>query len=444
MLKVVKFGGSSCADATQFSKVKSIVQSDPARRVVVVSAPGKRFRDDHKITDLLYLCAAHIKYGVACDDIFGMIRGRYNDIARGCKLSINLDGEFDALWERMQRGEVSDDELASRGEYFSAKLMAAYLGFDFVDAALWIRFRFDGSVDQAASYEALQRAADGRGVVIPGFYGVMPDGHIKTFSRGGSDITGALAAAALDADVYENWTDVSGILMADPRIVKDPAPIRHVTYNELRELSYVGAQVLHEGAVYPVREKGIPLNIRNTNDPKHPGTLIMEKVDDEADDSDTFITGIAGKKGFSIITIAKTSLSSEHGILLQIMEVLEKHEINVEFILSGIDTVSLMVSAEQVANQLYEVLGELQKELKPNSITVAEHIAIVAAVGRKMAYRLGTSGKLFATLGEHGVNVRMITQGPDELNIIVGVEEKDFEQAIRVLYDSFVKEKNVL
>ena len=444
MLKVVKFGGSSCADATQFAKVRSIVQSDPARRVVVVSAPGKRFRDDHKITDLLYLCAAHIKYGVACDDIFGMIRGRYNDIARGCKLNVNLDAEFDTLWERMQRGEVSDDELASRGEYFSAKLMAAYLGFDFVDAALWIKFRFDGSVDQAASYEALQRAADGRGVVIPGFYGVMPDGHVKTFSRGGSDITGALAAAALDADVYENWTDVSGILMADPRIVKDPAPIRHVTYNELRELSYVGAQVLHEGAVYPVREKGIPLNIRNTNDPRHPGTLIMEKVDDEADDSDTFITGIAGKKGFSIITIAKTSLSSEHGILLQIMEVLERHEINVEFILSGIDTVSLMVSAGQVSNQLYEVLGELQKELKPNSITVAEHIAIVAAVGRKMAYRLGTSGKLFATLGEHGVNVRMITQGPDELNIIVGVEEKDFEQAIRVLYDSFVKEKNVL
>ena len=444
MLKVVKFGGSSCADATQFAKVKSIVQSDPARRVVVVSAPGKRFKDDHKITDLLYLCAAHIKYGVACDDIFGMIRGRYNDIARGCKLSLDLNSEFDALWTRMLAGEVSRDELASRGEYFSAKLMAAYLGFDFVDAALWVKFRFDGSVDQPASYEALQRAADGRGVVIPGFYGAMPDGHIKTFSRGGSDITGALAAAALDADVYENWTDVSGILMADPRIVKDPAPIRHVTYNELRELSYVGAQVLHEGAVYPVREKNIPLNIRNTNEPTHPGTMIMETVDDEQDDSDTFITGIAGKKGFSIITIAKTSLSSEHGILLQIMEVLEKHEINVEFILSGIDTVSLMVSAEQVANQLYEVLGELQKKLKPNTIMVAEHIAIVAAVGRKMAYRLGTSGKLFATLGEHGVNVRMITQGPDELNIIVGVEEKDFEQAIRVLYDSFVKEKNVL
>ena len=441
MLKVVKFGGSSCADATQFAKVKSIVQSDPARRVVVVSAPGKRFKDDHKITDLLYLCAAHIKYGVECDDIFGMIRGRYNDIARGCKLNIDLNPEFDALWQRMLAGEVSRDELASRGEYFSAKLMAAYLGFDFVDAALWIKFRFDGSVDQSSSYEALRQAAEGRGVVIPGFYGVMPDGHIKTFSRGGSDITGALAAAALDADVYENWTDVSGILMADPRIVDDPAPIRHVTYNELRELSYVGAQVLHEGAVYPVREKRIPLNIRNTNDPRHPGTLIMEKVDDADDEGDSFITGIAGKKGFSIITIAKTGLSSEHGILLQIMEVLEKHEINVEFILSGIDTVSLMVSAAEVQRQLYEVLGELQKELKPNSITVAEHIAIVAAVGRKMAYRLGTSGKLFATLGDNGVNVRMITQGPDELNIIVGVEEKDFEQAIRVLYNSFVMEK---
>ena len=444
MLKVVKFGGSSCADASQFAKVKAIVQSDPARRVVVVSAPGKRFKDDHKITDLLYLCAAHIKYGVACDDIFSIIRGRYTDIARGCRLDLDLDAEFDALWQKMQEG-VSKDELASRGEYFSAKLMAAYLGFDFLDAALWVKFRFDGSVDQSASYEALRQAAEGRGVVIPGFYGVMPDGHIRTFSRGGSDITGALAAAALDADVYENWTDVSGILMADPRIVKDPAPIRRVTYNELRELSYVGAQVLHEGAVYPVREKHIPLNIRNTNEPDHPGTMIMEKVDeDDADEGDTFITGIAGKKGFSIITIAKTSLSSEHGILLKIMEVLEKHEINVEFILSGIDTVSLMVSAAEVSKQLYEVLGELQKVLKPNSITVAEHIAIVAAVGRRMAYRLGTSGKLFATLGDNGVNVRMITQGPDELNIIVGVAEKDFEQAIRVLYDSFVKEKKDL
>lgn len=442
MLKVVKFGGSSCADAEQFAKVKSIVQSDPSRRVVIVSAPGKRFKDDHKITDLLYLCAAHIKYGVGCEDIFGIIRGRYADIARDCRLSVDLGAEFDALWEKMREG-ISRDELASRGEYFSAKLMAAYLGFDFLDAALCVKFRFDGTVDQETTYEAIARAAEGRGVVIPGFYGVMPDGHIRTFTRGGSDITGALAAAALDADVYENWTDVSGILMADPRIVDDPAPIRRVTYSELRELSYVGAQVLHEGTVFPVREKHIPLNIRNTNEPGHPGTMILEKIEDEGDDNGMFITGIAGKKGFSIITIAKTRLSSEHGILLKVMEVLEKHEINVEFILSGIDTVSLMVSSDEVSKRLYEVLGELQKTLRPNSITVTEHIAIVAAVGRKMAYRLGTSGRLFATLGEHGINVRMITQGPDELNIIVGVEEKNFEQAIRVLYNRFVKEKNL-
>lgn len=438
MLKVLKFGGSSLADAGHFAKVRDIVRADPARRVVIVSAPGKRFADDHKITDLLYLCTAHIKYGVGCEDIFALIRSRYEEIAAALGLTLDLGAEFDALWERMQNG-ISKDELASRGEYLSAKLMAQYLGYDFLDAALWVKFRFDGTIDQEASYAALQRAANGRRVVIPGFYGVMPDGHIHTFPRGGSDITGALAAAALDADVYENWTDVSGILMADPRIVDDPAPIRRVTYSELRELSYIGAQVLHEGTIFPVREKNIPLNIRNTNDPSHPGTLILEEIEDEQDEGG-FITGIAGKKGFSILTIAKTGMSSEPGTLLKILEVLSRHEVNVEYIPSGIDIVSLVVSASKVSRCLYEVLGELQKEVQPNKITVTEHIAIVAAVGRKMAYRLGVSGKIFATLGENGVNIRMITQGPEELNIIVGVEEKDFEQAIRVLYDSFVKE----
>ena len=236
MLKVLKFGGSSLADARQFAKVKSIVEADPARRVVIVSAPGKRFSGDHKITDLLYLCAAHIKYGVSCEDIFAMIRDRYNEIIAECSLHISLDKEFDALWDKMKNG-ISQDELASRGEYFSARLMAEYLGYEFVDAARWIKFKFDGTVDQDASYAALRSLAEDRKVVIPGFYGVMPDGHIRTFSRGGSDITGALAAAALGADVYENWTDVSGILMADPRIVDDPEPIRRVTYSELRELS---------------------------------------------------------------------------------------------------------------------------------------------------------------------------------------------------------------
>ena len=420
MLKVLKFGGSSLADARQFAKVKSIVEADPARRVVIVSAPGKRFSGDHKITDLLYLCAAHIKYGVSCEDIFAMIRDRYNEIISECGLKLSLDKEFDELWRRMQSG-ISKDELASRGEYFSARLMAEFLGFEFLDAALWVKFRFDGSVDQDASYAALRAAADGRRVVIPGFYGVMPDGHIKTFSRGGSDITGA---------------------MADPRIIDDPEPIRRVTYSELRELSYIGAQVLHEGTIFPVREKNIPLNIRNTNLPDHPGTMILESIEDEREEG-SFITGIAGKKGFSIITIAKTGMSSEPGTLLKILNVLAKHEVNVEYLPSGIDNVSLVVSSDKVSRSLYEMLGELQKEVQPNKITVTEHIAIVAAVGRKMAYRPGVSGKIFAKLGENGVNIRMITQGPEELNIIVGVEEKDFEQAIRVLYHSFVKENVV-
>jgi len=267
----------------------------------------------------------------------------------------------------------------------------------------------------------------------------MPDGRVATFTRGGSDITGALAAAALDADVYENWTDVSGILMADPRIVEDPAPIRRVTYSELRELSYLGAQVLHEGTVFPVREKNIPLNIRNTNEPDNPGTMILSAIEDETAD-DSFITGIAGKKGFSIITICKSGMSSEPGTLLKVYTILAKHGINVEYAPSGIDIISLVVSAEKIAPRLYTILGEIQQEINPDSIKVTEHIAVVAAVGRKMAYRPGVSGKIFAKLGEHGVNIRMITQGPEELNIIVGIEEKDFQQAICVLYDSFVKE----
>ena len=439
MLKVAKFGGSSMADAVQFAKVKAIVEADDARRVIVVSAPGKRYKDDHKVTDLLYLCSAHLKYGVSCEKIFALIRQRYQQIADDCGLSLDLAAEFDALWQRMCSGEADEEYLASRGEYFAARLMAEYLGYTFLDAALWLRFKFDGTVDQEASYEALRKAADGQRVVIPGFYGAMPDGRVVTLTRGGSDITGALAAAALDADVYENWTDVSGILMADPRIVDDPAPIRHLTYGELRELSYIGAQVLHEGTIFPVREKNIPLNIRNTNEPEHPGTTILESIEEDTNDS-SFITGIAGKKGFSVITIAKTGMSGDPGTLVRILEILAKHEVNVEYIPSGIDIISLVVESKKVSKCLYAMLGELQKEVQPNKITVTEHIAVVAAVGRKMAYRPGVSGKIFAKLGENGVNIRMITQGPEELNIIVGVEEKDFAQAIRVLYDSFVKE----
>lgn len=436
MLKVVKFGGSSLADAAQFEKVRQIITADPARRVVVVSAPGKRFSADHKITDLLYLCYAHLQYGVSAEGVFSMVVERYRSIAADCGLSADIDKEFLALYEKMQQG-ISQDELVSRGEYFAARLMAEYLGFDFLDAAEWLQFSFDGQIDREHSYEALRRIAEDRSVVIPGFYGVMPDGHIKVLSRGGSDVTGALAAAALGADVYENWTDVSGILMADPRIVENPRPIERITYNELRELSFVGAQVLHEGTVFPVREKNIPLNIRNTNDPDHPGTLIMESFDDV--DDGRLITGIAGKKNYSIITIAKSCMSSSVGTFRQVFEVFERHGVSIEYAPSGIDCLSLVVSSEKVAPCLYSILGELEKQLHPDNLHVTENISIVAAVGRKMAFRPGTSGRIFAALGEHGINIRMISQGPDELNIIVGVDTKDFAPAIQVLYNSFVK-----
>ena len=439
MLKVLKFGGSSMADARQFEKVKSIVQADPARRVVIVSAAGKRFSDDHKLTDLLYLCHAHLKYGVSCDNVFDMIRSRYMEIRDDLGLQTDLETEFDALRRKMDKG-ISRDELVSRGEYFAAQLMADYLGYDFLDSELWLKFNLDGTVDQETSYEALSRAASGRRVVIPGFYGAMPDGTIKTFTRGGSDITGALAAAALNADVYENWTDVSGFLMADPRIVSDPLPIERITYSELRELSYIGAQVLHEGTIFPVREKNIPLNIRNTNQPDHPGTMIRESFDELEESKDSsFITGIAGRKDFSVITITKNGMSNEVGTLRRILEILEKYQLVVEYLPSGIDSVSLVVAADKLRPCQYQILGEIQKNLKPDTIHVTEDMAIVAAVGRKMAFKPGISGKIFAALGENGINIRMITQGPEELNIIVGVDNKDFAGAIRVLYNSFVK-----
>ena len=437
MLKVAKFGGSSMADEKQFAKVRQIVLSDPARRVVVVSAAGKRDRKDHKLTDLLYLCYAHLQYGVSCDSVFQMITERYTGIRDALGLKTDVEGELKALREKMDAG-ITQDELVSRGEYFSAKLMADYLGFDFLDAKLWVKFKYDGSIDTDATYEALQKLAQGRSVVIPGFYGVTPDGHIRTLTRGGSDVTGALAAAALDADVYENWTDVSGILMADPRIVPDPLPIEHITYSELRELSFAGAQVLHEATVFPVREKGIPLNIRNTNDPDHPGTLIMEHFADEAEDG-RLITGIAGKKNYSIVTIAKTGLSSTVGAYRRLFEIFENHDVSVEYAPSGIDSISLVVQASRVEKSLYAILGEIQKTLKPDSIHVTENISIVAAVGRRMVTTPGSSGRIFAALGRNGVNIRMISQGPEELNIIVGVDTKDFATAVKVLYNSFVK-----
>ena len=437
-MKVVKFGGSSMADAGQFRKVRDILLADPQRKVVIVSAAGKRFKNDHKLTDLLYLCHAHTQYGVDCSGVFDMITSRYLEIRDELGIELDLETEFAALKERLNAKAVSQDEVVSRGEYFSAKLMAAYLGFQFIDAADWIKFNFDGTVDQESSYEALRGQMMGIGAVIPGFYGLMPDGHIRTFSRGGSDITGALAAAALDADVYENWTDVSGILMADPRIIENPETIPEITYDELRELSYSGAQVLHEGTIFPVREKNIPLNIRNTNDPEHPGTLIMERFDHDSDPH-RFLTGITGKKDFTVITLNKRGMSGQVGVLRKILTVLERHNVSVDYIPNGIDCVSVMMATESVAGKLYTVMGELQKEIEPDRMDVHDQIAVVAAVGRKMAFRPGISGKIFAALGEEGINIRMINQGPDELNIIFGVDNRDFAAAIKVLYHSFVK-----
>ena len=438
MLKVTKFGGSSMADAGQYRKVKEIVMSDRERRVVVVSAAGKRTGKDHKITDLLYLCYAHTQYGVECDQVFEMITSRYMEIRDELKLNVDLESEFAALKARLDKRSISSDELASRGEYFSAKLMAAFLGFQFIDAADWIKFNIDGSVNKKASYSALRSMVKGKGIVTPGFYGTMPDGTIRTFSRGGSDITGSLAAAALDADVYENWTDVSGILMADPRIVEDPLPIPEVTYDELRELSYSGANVLHEGSIFPVREKNIPLNIRNTNDPDHPGTMIKERFGTDAD-PDRFITGITGKKDFSIISMSKRGMGGAVGVLRKMLSVLEQHNISVDYVPNGIDNVSVVMSTESLGNNVYTILSEIQQACEPDTLEVHDKIAVVAAVGRRMANRPGISGKLFAALGKAGINIRMINQGPDELNIIFGVDNKDFANAIRVLYNSFVK-----
>ena len=437
-MKVVKFGGSSMADAGQYRKVRDILLADPDRRVVVVSAAGKRFSGDHKLTDLLYLCYSHVKYGVDCSLIFDMIRSRYLGIQNALGLSIDLEPELNELKTRVAAKQVTREELVSRGEYFSAKLMAAYLGFQFIDSANWVKFNYDGTVDQEASYEALRSQFLGTGgAVIPGFYGSMPDGTIHTFSRGGSDITGSLAAAALDADVYENWTDVSGILMADPRIVDNPQAIPEVTYDELRELSYSGAQVLHEDSIFPVREKNIPVNIRNTNDPEAPGTMIQENFDGDHD-PDRFITGITGKKDFSIISLSKRGMSNQVGVLYKVLKVLVRHKISVDYVPNGIDNVSVVLPTKSIEKDLYTILSEIQLEAEPDTLEVHHNIAVVAAVGRKMAFRPGISGKIFAALGESGINIRMINQGPDELNIIFGVDNRDFENAIKVLYNSFI------
>lgn len=436
MLKVAKFGGSSVAGTEQFQKVKAIVEADPSRRVVVVSAAGKRSSDDHKLTDLLYLCHAHLTYGVSCEDILQTIQDRFAQIRSSLGLTYDVEGEFAALRARLNK-ETPVDELVSRGEYFTARLMAEYLGYEFLDAADCVFFGFDGRFDLEKTYAAIRAAAQkGCGLVIPGFYGSLPTGKLKLMTRGGSDISGALAAAAVDADVYENWTDVSGILMADPRIVENPSPIEHITYSELRELAFMGASVLHEDSVQPVKDKGIPLNIRNTNRPQDPGTMIVEKIDGQNENRDRFITGIAGRRNFTILTVRKHNMSSS-AVLRQALETLERYHVPVEHITLGLDSFALVASSAALGDRLFDVVGDIQKTCLPDDVQIQDSIALVAVVGRKMTYRPGTSGKIFQALGEHGVNIRIINQAADEISIIVGVDNNNFETAIRVLYDGF-------
>ena len=435
MLKVAKFGGSSVAGAEQFRKVKSIIEADPARRVVVVSAAGKRSADDHKLTDLLYLCHAHLSYGVSCDDILQTIEGRFAEIRTELGLRFDAEGEMKKLAAGLSR-DTSVDELVSRGEYYTARLMAEYLGYRFVDAADCVFFGYDGQIDRDRTDRAIAEALAAHGrILIPGFYGRLPTGKIKVMSRGGSDITGALAAAATDADVYENWTDVSGILMADPRIVPDPRPIAKVTYAELRELAFMGASVMHEDSIQPVKDKGIALNIRNTNRPDDPGTLIVGEADDR-DESERFITGIAGRRNFTIITVLKRGMNA-NATLCQALEIMDRYHAPVEHITLGLDSFALVSGSAAMGDALYDVLADIRKTCRPDNVRVQDEIALVAAVGRKMSSRPGISGRLFKALGDAGVNIRTIAQGADELAITVGVENKDFETAIRVLYDGF-------
>lgn len=435
MKKVVKFGGSSLASAEQFKKVGKIIRADASRKFVVPSAPGKRFSGDTKVTDMLYSC-----YGAAIRekkfaDQLQEIRGRYQEIVEGLGLEFSLDQDFEKIRENFGK-KIGRDYAASRGEYLNGKIMAAYLGYEFIDAAEVIRFCEDGSFDEETTNQLLsKRLEDSEGAVIPGFYGAKADGTIVTFSRGGSDVSGSLVALAVGADLYENWTDVSGFLIADPRIVKNPRSIETITYKELRELSYMGASVLHEDAIFPVRKAGIPINIRNTNAPEDKGTLIVEGTCRQPKYT---ITGIAGTDGFASITIEKAMMNSEIGFCRKVLQVFEEHDISIEHMPSGIDTMTIFVHKDEFEEKEQQVLSAIHKTVKPDHIELESDLALIAVVGRGMRATRGTAGRIFSALAHAHINVKMIDQGSSELNIIVGVRHDDFKNAIRALYEIFV------
>ena len=435
MKKVVKFGGSSLASAEQFKKVGDIVRSDNSRKYVVPSAPGKRFSADTKVTDMLYQTYALAEAGKDFQSELQSIKERYNEIIKGLKLNMTLDAEFETIAD-MFKSKAGSDYAASRGEYLNGKIMANYLGFEFIDAAEVIFFDEEGNFDAEKTNNILSvRLGKVDNAVVPGFYGSTPDGKVKTFSRGGSDITGSIVSRAARVDLYENWTDVSGFLVADPRIIDNPEPIETITYRELRELSYMGASVLHEDAIFPVRREGIPINIKNTNAPEDPGTWIVEST---CQKSKYVITGIAGKKGFCSVNIDKAKMNSEIGFCRKVLGVFEDNGISIEHMPSGIDTMTVFVHQDEFMDKEQQVVSGIHRMTHPDSIDIEADLALIAVVGRGMRSTRGTAGRIFASLAHANINVKMIDQGSSELNIIIGVANSDFEAAIKAIYDIFV------
>ncbi|MGN1133968.1 MAG: aspartate kinase [Oscillospiraceae bacterium] len=435
MVKVVKFGGSSLASAEQFKKVADIIHADDSRKFVVPSAPGKRFSEDTKVTDMLYACYELASEGKNFDNEFNRIKERYYEIIHTLNIDVSLEEEFEKIRFSFI-GKAGRDYAASRGEYLNGIVLAKYLGYEFIDAADVIFFGDDGTFDEERTIETFRKRIEGiERAVIPGFYGSMPNDTIKTFSRGGSDITGSIVSEAVRADLYENWTDVSGFLIADPRIIENPLPIKTITYRELRELSYMGATVLHEDAIFPVRKAGIPINIKNTNAPDDFGTMIVESTCHKPDFT---ITGIAGKKGFSVINIEKDMMNAEVGFGRRVLEVLEKNGICFEHMPSGIDTMSIIVHQKEFEPKEQDILAGLHRNVQPDFVEIESGLALIAIVGRGMRANRGTAGRIFSALAHAHVNVKMIDQGSSELNIIVGVDENDFDAAIKAIYDIFV------
>ncbi len=437
MIKVCKFGGSSLSSGEQYKKIKDIVCKEEERKVIVASACGKAFKEDHKVTDLLYLCLAHKKYGMSYDDLLKQIYDKHKAINDELNLNFDLDSEIGKIKYLLDNNKNSD-EIVSYGEYISSKLLALYLNAEFVDAREVICFNYDGSINiNKTSEKFTPYLSINKKIVVPGFYGSLPNGVVKLMSRGGSDITGALLSNVCDASIYENWTDVSGIYVCDPRIIKNPKKIKTITYSELREMSYMGASVLHDESIFPVKIKNIPINIRNTNRADEPGTIIVSSVD--KNEKQLPITGITGKKDFMVINIVKSNSSSEVGFLKKVLEIFESYKIAIVLITTGIDSFSIIVDKKDISNNAYELSNEIKGKLKCEEVSIYDNLSLVCVVGRGLKERKGISGEIFSLLGENGINIRTISQGADETSILVGVDDGNFSKTIETIYERYIK-----